>query len=108
MPAKDCVCHFCRTKERSYKAVSTDMSFLWITVATLTFPFWGIALLAWADKTMGVSSFIKDLAVMIAVFSPMPIVLTKSLGLLGKVALVLGYYLLAVPVAIFTMIAFGN
>ena len=84
------------------------MSFLWIAVAMLTFPFWGIALLAWANKTMGIPIFIQYLAVILAVFSPMPIVLTKSLGLLGKVGLVFGYYLLAVPVAIFMMFAFGN
>jgi hypothetical protein len=84
------------------------MSSLWIAVAMLTFPFWGIALLAWANKAMGMPISFQYLVVTLAVFSPMPIVLSKRLGLLAKVALVFGYYWLAVPVAMFTMFAFGN
>ncbi len=105
---KDSACHFCLTKDHGYEAVATDMSALWLAVAMLTFPFWGIALLAWANKTMGIPSFFQCLIVMLAVFSPMPIVLSKMLGILAKVALVFGYYWLAVPVAMFTMFAFGN
>jgi hypothetical protein len=108
LPAKDSVCHFCRTKDHGYKAIATDMSSLWIAVAMLTFPFWGIALLAWANKAIGIPSFFQYLVVMLAVFSPMPIVMSKGLGLFAKVALVFGYCWLAVPVAIFTMLAFGN
>lgn len=74
----------------------------------LTFPFWGIALLAWANKTMGIPNFFQNLVVVLAVFSPMPIALSKKLGLLAKVALVFGYYWLAAPVGAFAMFAFGN
>lgn len=77
---------------------------MWLTIAMLTFPLWGIASFAWLAKASGIPRAFDFVAV-IAILSPMPIVLSKGLGILAKVALVFVYYWLAVPVAIFTILA---
>ena len=70
----------------------------------LTFPLWGIALFGWLAKAFGIPG-VLNFVVVIAILSPMPIVLSTRLGVLAKVALVFVYYWLAVPVAIFTILA---
>lgn len=74
------------------------------SVAMLTFPIWGIGLIGWLAKAMGIPGAFNLVAVL-AIFSPLPIVSSERLGIVAKLALVIGYYLLAVPLAIFTLLA---
>jgi hypothetical protein len=76
----------------------------WQSVAMLTFPIWGIGLIGLLAKAMGIPGAV-NLALFFAIFSPLPIVLSDRFGVLAKLALVIGYCWLAVPVAIFTLLA---
>lgn len=69
----------------------------------LTFPIWGIGLLGWLAKVADTPGFLA-LGMFIAFFSPLPILLSERFGVLAKIALVIGYCWLAVPVAIFVLL----
>lgn len=68
----------------------------------LTFPLWGIALFAWLAKAMEVPRAF-DFVALLAILSPLPIVLSKRWGIWTKLALVFGYYWIATPIAVFTL-----
>jgi hypothetical protein len=102
---KDEFCPGCEPKEAAPTPKPANQPIsraVWVAVAMLTFPLWGIALFAWLAKTMEVPRAF-DFVALLAVFSPLPIVLSKKWGVWTKLALVFGYYWIATPIAVFTL-----
>lgn len=74
-----------------------------LSIGMLIFPIWGIALFASATKALGIPLAFDLVAVLAAVFSPMPIVFSERFGVFAKVALFFVYLWFAVPIAFLTL-----
>jgi hypothetical protein len=107
LPDPTAICPACSAKEDSEitpAVAEKKPSPTWLNVAILFFPIWGIALFAWLSNVAG-SPGIATIGIGLALFSSLPIILSDSLTVLAKVFLTVGYYWLAVPASVVTILA---